>query len=500
MKSLFKSILFSAVFVILSCSVSVPENFVPVDKSPEIYPAYQDVTIPCNIAPLTFRIKEDGEDFVTRFSVGSKEFVVGGDEVALTLEEWDELLSAAAGNAIKVEIFVNTDKGWVGYNSFNVNVSKDSIDPYISYRLIPPSYVAYEKLSICQRNLSNFEEDVIYSNMIVSSEPSGQCINCHAYKNYRTDNMQFHVRQAMGGTVFVHNGNLQKLDLKTDSTISAGVYPAFNPVYDIVAYSVNATGQIFHTKYQNKVEVQDQASDVIVYNPVTKTVSHVANNPEDLEVFPTWSPDGKTLYFCSAHFPQKDSSLTRVSDMVPRYKEIKYDVLSRSWNPETGEFGPVDTVFVASEMGKSATFPRISPDGKYMLFALAEYGCFHIWHRDADLYVMDLETKDMWPLKNANSDYPESYHSWSSNGKWILFASRRDDTNYSRLYIAHMNEDGSSDKAFLLPQEKPGFYDFFDRSYNVPEFMVEPVRITPHEFAEVVKGVPEKVKYSSNTK
>jgi hypothetical protein len=87
-----------------------------------------------------------------------------------------------------------------------------------------------------------------------------------------------------------------------------------------------------------------------------------------------------------------------------------------------------------------------------MLFALAEYGCFHIWHKDADLYVMDLDTKAMWPLDKANSPFPESYHVWSSTGRWILFASRRDDTNYSRLYIAHMNEDGTSDKAFLLPQ------------------------------------------------
>ena len=181
-------------------------------------------------------------------------------------------------------------------------------------------------------------------------------------------------------------------------------------------------------------------------------------------------------------------------------QKVKYDVYKREWNPETGEFGAVDTVFMASSMGKSVTFPRISPCGKYMLFAMAEYGCFHIWHKDADLYLMDLETKEYWPLEKANSPFPESYHAWSSNSKWILFASRRDDTNYSRLYIAHINPDGTADKAFLLPQESAGFYDYFDRSYNVPEFMVEPVEITPQEFAEVVKGDSIKVKYSPNVK
>ena len=113
---------------------------------------------------------------------------------------------------------------------------------------------------------------------------------------------------------------------------------------------------------------------------------------------------------------------------------------------------------------------------------------------------MDLETRTYWPLEKANSLFPESYHAWSSTGRWILFASRRDDTNYSRLYIAHMNDDGTSDKAFLLPQDSPGFYDFFDRSYNVPEFMVEPVGISPQEFADVIKNESVNVKYRQNKK
>lgn len=483
-----------------SSSPSVPGEYSSAEKQPTIYPDYAGVTVPCNIAPLTFRIEDEASGYVTRFSAGDCEAVVSGSDVALSQKEWKALVAEAAGGGISVEVFLKEEGEWVKYKPFMVNVSPDSIDPYISYRLIPPSYVAYENLSICQRSLSSYDEDVIYHNMLGGSEPNGQCINCHAYKNYKTDNMQFHVRQHNGGTVFVHNGEAKKLNLKTDSTISAGVYPSFNPKYDVVAYSVNNTGQIFHTKHPNKVEVQDKASDVIVYNPVEGTVMHVADSKEHLEVFPCWSPDGKMLYYCSAHFEKKDTSLTVEAEMIIRYKEVKYDILRRPWNPETGEFGAVDTVFMASELGKSATFPRVSPNGKYLLFAMAEYGCFHIWHKDADLYVIDLETKELRSLDNANSEYPESYHSWSSNGKWILFASRRDDTNYSRLYIAHMTDDGVAEKAFLLPQESPCFYDFFDRSYNVPEFMVEAVKVTPQEFAKVVSGDAENVKYKSCNK
>ncbi len=486
--------------VIQSCTPSLPKESVRVDRKPEIYPQYTDVTIPYNIAPLTFRIEEEGDKFITSLSAGGKELLFAGKEVAPSIEEWRGLLEVAKGKAVEVAVCVRENGKWNSYAPFSFNVSLDSIDRYISYRLIPPSYVAYEELKICQRDLSAYDEKVIYSNRLVSAEPEGQCINCHAYKNHRTDNMQFHVRQHLGGTVFVHDGEPKKLNLKTDSTISAGVYPSFNPKYDIVAYSVNNTGQVFHTRNSNKVEVQDKASDIIVYDPVNETVSHVANNLYDLEVFPCWSADGRTLYYCSAHMERLDTSINWEGELVMRYKEIKYDILSRAWNSETGGFGAVDTLFAASALGKSATFPRVSPCGRYMLFALAEYGCFHIWHKDADLYLMDIKTKGFWPLEKANSPYPESYHSWSSSGRWILFASRRDDTNYSRLYIAHVNDDGVAEKAFLLPQESAEYYDFFDRSYNVPEFMVEEVKITPHEFVEVVKGESVNVKYSSCSK
>ena len=500
MKQVLRYILLVPLLAFVACTAQLPEKYTEKDELPTIFPEYTDVTVPCNIAPLTFRVDIEGDDYVTLLKAADIEVVVGGREVALSPDEWNSLLAAAKGGSIKVDVFVGLNGMWEKYRMFDIFVSPDEIDPYISYRLIPPSYVAYEKLTINQRALSSYDEDVIFSNMMIETEPAGQCINCHAYKNYKTDNMQFHVRQALGGTIFVHDGEIKKVNLKSDSTISAGVYPAFNPKYDVVAYSVNTTGQIFHTRHPNKVEVQDTLSDIIVYNPVNETVTNVANDPNALEVFPTWSPDGKTLYYCVADVRCEDPTKTRVTQLVEGYKDIKYDIVSRSWDPETGLFGDVDTLFLSSAMGKSATFPRVSPCGKYLLFALGEYGCFHIWHKDADLYLLNLEDGSYWPLEKANSPFAESYHAWSSNGRWILFASRRMENNYSRLYIAHVNPDGSSDKAFALPQKSAGYYDFFDRSYNVPEFMVEPVTITPQEFVEVVKGESAKVKYSSTVK
>ena len=487
----------AAAMILAACGYQIPQEYTESDELPQIYPDYTDVTVPVNIAPLTFELDDKADDVVARLSAGDEEVVCGGPKIQPTMSDWQRLVQAALGqqpSAIQVEVFVDKYDHWTRCKPFHIYVSSDSIDSYISYRLIPPSYVTYEELTISQRCLENYDERVIYDNMLCSEGANGQCINCHNYQQYNPDRMQFHARQNLGGTVIAYDGKIKKVNMRNDSILSAGVYPTWHPWLPLIVYSTNMTGQIFHSVDLNKIEVFDTESDLIAYDVEKNEVMNIENDSTELECFPFWAPDGKTLYYCSAHFEYKDT-IDHGKEFLMRAEEVKYNLYKKSFNPETLQFGPRELVFAADSLGKSTTLPRISPDGRYLMFTLAKYGVFHIWHHDADLWLLDLQTGEVRNMEEINSSDTESYHSWSSNGRWVVFSSRRYDGNYTRPFIAHIDKNGKGSKPFELPSADPDYHRQFLKCYNVPEFMRGPVTIKPQRFADIIKQDAVPVKY-----
>jgi hypothetical protein len=480
--------------MLVGCGNQIPQNYKDADQLPAIYPDYTNITVPINIAPLTFQIDGKADEVVARLTAGTEEVICGGDKIQPDADDWQRLKEAAKGNAIKVEVYAEENDSWTRYKSFDIFVSPDSIDSYISYRLIPPSYVTYEELTINQRCLENYDESVIYDNLLCSEGAQGQCINCHNYQQYNPDRMQFHARHNMGGTIIAYDGTIKKVGMKNDSILSAGVYPAWHPWLKLIVYSTNMTGQIFHSVNPNKIEVFDSESDLIAYDVEKNEVTNIENDTTEMECFPFWAPDGKALYYCSAHFEYRDT-IDKGKEFVTRTQEAKYNLYKKRFDPETMQFGPRELVFAADSLGKSATLPRISPDGRYLMFTVAKYGIFHIWHHDADLWMLDLQTGEVRNMEEINSPDTESYHSWSSNGRWVVFSSRRYDSNYTRPYIAHIDKNGHASKPFELPCANPDYHRQLLKSYNVPEFMRGPVTIKPQQFADALKKEAEPVKY-----
>ncbi len=487
LKNIILFLLFIVSILFTACSGSLPGQYTEISDSVKIYPDYREVVLPCNIAPLNFSITADADDYITRIGTADDYFLCKGKKIQMNPEKWRCLLDANKGKDISYDIYINKEGKWYKYPSFTNRIAEEPVDEYLSYRLISPSYVVFEDLYLCQRNLTNFEEKDIYNNRTVSARTSFQCINCHSYQNYRTDNMQFHARQYYPGTIIVSEGKTKKLNIKTGNLISGGVYPAWHPTEKLIAYSVNNTGQFFHSKDVQKIEVQDSNSDLILYDVNTDEVMVIQNDTNSLETFPAWAPTGDMLYFASAYFPKTGAEAEREGQLGLNYQKIKYNIIRMSFDVQSRKFGAPDTVFNAALIDKSATLPRISPDGKYLLFTLGDYGTFHIWHTSSDLHLLDLETGEEHKLENVNSPNTESYHTWSSNGRWIVFSSRRDDGSYTRPYIAYFDTNGKAHRPFILPQEDPDFYAGFYKSYNIPEFTVEPVKIPVRTFEKALK-------------
>ena len=467
---------FSLSIFISSCK-SLPEGK-DVDTFPSIFPDYNGVTIPPNIAPLNFKMNREYEKVCAIFEYQNHQLIRYGSKGKITIPSsaWKTLLQQAAGGTIQVTVYAkNKDDGWCKFKTFPFFVSSDSIDPYIAYRLIDPGYALWNTMGIYQSNIESSKQSVIMENKMTEFN----CMNCHSFCMQSPETMLFHMRDKYPSTIIVKDGKIEKLNTKTEQTISFLVYPSWHPGGRFIAFSTNVTKQAFHMNNRNRIEVFDEASDVVIYDVEKHEIitSSLLFSKEQWETFPSFSPDGKTLYFCSA-----------TSRNIEEFEEIKYNLCSISFDPVTRSFGTdVDTLYNAAVNGLSASFPRVSPDGKYLLYTLSNYGNFSIWHKDADLHLYDLIQKTTRSLDEVNSTDVESYHSWSSNSKWFVFSSRRLDGLYTRPYFAHIDADGKISKPFLLPQKNVDLYHNLMKSYNIPEFITGKVKSRGFKISRLVK-------------
>ena len=458
---------------LLSCSDTIKIDQV-VNKTPEIFPDYTEVVIPPNIAPLNFALKEHRGKCRLLLTFESHQLEVKGEKGSFKIPEskWKKFVFSAQGKSIQVVVQVETEKGWIEYAPFSIQVAQEKVDSHLVYRLIDPGYELWNKMGIYQRDVESFEQSAIIENKMTESN----CVNCHSFCMQNPEHMLLHMREKYSGTLLVNRDKIEKLNTKTKETISPLVYPSWHPSGKYVAFSVNTTKQAYHLNDKNRIEVYDEASDVVVYDVEKQEIitTNKLFSKEAFETFPTFSPDGKTLYFCSAE----------ARPIPQEYEKVKYHLCSISFNPEERSFGSqIDTLYNAQKDGMSASFPRVSPDGRYLLYTLSGYGNFSIWHKDADLHMIELATGVSRPLEEVNSEDVESYHSWSSNGRWFVFSSRRIDGLYTRPYIAYVSPEGEIGKPFLLPQKDTDFYQAFMKSFNIPEFVTSKVQIQEYQLA-----------------
>ena len=439
-----------------------PSDPKQVAEKPDIYPDYIDVTVPVGIAPLNFNMKGDCErmDVTVKGQKGG-EINANGNYADFDTDEWHELLEQNKGQDLTVTVCVKNDGQWTQYQDFNIHVSPYDLDEWgLTYRRIAPGYEVFSHMGIYQRDLSSFDEYEVLDN----SRVPGQCLNCHASNSTDPEQFVFHVRGQHGATMIQQHGQREWLQAKNDLLGGSMVYPYWHPSGKYCAFSTNQTRQGFHVVADERIEVFDLSSDVFVYQPDTHEMltDSLLSTPDWSENSPVFSPDGKTLYYMTC----------RQQEYPTHFKDEQYNLCKISFDPETGRYGSqVDTIFNAVKMGKSLTWPRPSYDGKYILFTLMDYGYFSVWHKEADQWLLDLNTGEARPIDEINSSDADSYHNWNVNSHWVVFTSRRENGLYTQLFLASVDEQGHFSKPFLLPQRNPKeYYSETLYSFNTPDF------------------------------
>ena len=461
-------------FIIYHLSFSIacshaPKDVVELDTLPPIYPDYCNVTIPENIAPLNFLLRADCEAIEVK--AGELVLNASGNEAVFDIDDWKTLMQQSSGKEIEVTITALVNGTWKQYKSFRWQVVGDRVDPYLTYRLIEPDYEIWNHVQIQQRCVENFEVNALghYEQL------ENRCMNCHTYANQDPQLSMMYVRGPGGGAILNSNGELQKLN------IPGSVYFGFSPTGRYITYSTQKIIPAFHSLASKRLEVYDAASNVFVADMQEHRVisSPLLSDSLKFETFPTFSPDGKYIYYCAAD-----------TVSLPRdIKNLQYSLVRIPFDETTGTIGTqVDTLFSQ----RSVCHPRISPDGRYLLYTVADYGTFPIWHPEADLQMINLQTGAIDSLSIANSEKSDTYHSWSSNSRWFVFASKRDDGLYGKPYFCYVDSQGKAHKPFCLPQQHPTFYDNNLKSFNAPELGKGKVPFDVHDVAKAMKQEPIK--------
>ncbi len=473
------------------------EKYVLANRLPNIRPDYSGTIIPPNIAPLNFIVEEFGTDYYVKiYSSDGEEIEVFSKtpNIVIPINSWKRLLSMNHNQKLCFDVYVRAINGdWTRFGTITNTISNAEIDGYIVYRLFRLQYNYGKKFDLYQRNIQNYDESLVLSNksfgesLVSSNRSLGYgCMNCHTFLNNNPDNMILHLRGRPNGSrmLIIQNGEIKNVYSQTKFGSRPASYISWHPSGRLLVFSFNKICQFFHSARMETRDGLDFDSGLAFYDVDSKTIKYksVLLDSDRLESYPTWSPDGKFLYFSSAPrlWPAD------CEDVPPdRYKENRYDLMRVTYDIEKNELGEIETVLSAKETGLGILQPRVSPDGRFLLFCMLTYGAFPTLNTSSDIYLMDLKTGEYRPIA-GNSDKSESWHSWSSNSHWFVFSSKKGDGLFLKAYFCYVDENGKTYKPFVLPQKNPSFYDSFYKLYQLPELIKKPIRLKEKNFVKAI--------------
>jgi tetratricopeptide (TPR) repeat protein len=197
-----------------------------------------------------------------------------------------------------------------------------------------------------------------------------------------------------------------------------------------------------------------------------------ADDPRYVQTDGVWSPDGKFIVFARAEAkdpsPAGQELPTHAND--PNEVQIQYNLYRIPFNG--GKGGVPEPILGASSNGMSNNFPKISPDGRWIVFVKCKNG--QLMRPDSQLYIVPVNGGVARRMR-CNTSLMNSWHSFSPNGRWLVFSSKSRSV-YTQMYLTHIDEQGQDSPPIYIDNSTAA-----NRAVNLPEF----VNIQPEQMQTI---------------
>jgi Flp pilus assembly protein TadD len=489
-------IVFAAMLVLGGCARPSPQPAAPVFPSQAQgqlqirYPLDQTLFPPEIVAP-TF-VWNDATPGVTAWTVlvrfaGGKEgevlrFTATEPQWRPTEADWDAIKQrSTAGDAEVAIVGTSTDAAAASAATVRIRTATDPVGDAIFYREVPlPFITAVQDPSRIRWRFGAIDSQ---QQPPVVLEDLPVCGNCHSFSQDGSKlGLDVDYGNDKGGYAILPVSEQMVLDdekiitwsdyRKNDGEATFGLLSQVSPDGRYVISTVKdravfvATPDIWYSQLFFPIK-----GILVVYDTQTKTFKPLpgADDPEFVQSNPTWSPDGKWIVFARSKAYKRDLianatnvllSEKDVPEFVRDKQPFKFDLYRVPFNEGRG--GKAEPIAGASHNGKSNYFAKFSPDGKWIVFCKAEN--YMLLMPDSELFIIPAAGGEARRL-SANTPRMNSWHSWSSNGHWLVFSSKAN-TAYTQLFLTHIDANGESTPPVLLER-----FTVADRAANIPEFV-----------------------------
>lgn len=396
-------------------------------------------------------------------------------------EQWEQIKFHGLGNDVYITVLgYQKDKILSGSQTI-IRTSSDSVNTPIFYRAVPlPFIYATKHLNEIRWHLgdisSNAKPPALLENLPL-------CGNCHSFTpdgstlamdvDYANDKGSYAITAIQKETILTADKIITWSDYRReDDEKTFGLLSQISPNGRYVVSTVKDRSIFVATEGFEYSQLFFPIKGILViYDRETQKYWSLpgADDPDYVQSSPCWSPDGNYIYFARApvyHLPKAEkindiilpTSMAR--EFIERKREFKYDIYRIPFN--NGKGSTATPVPGASNNGKSNYFPRISPDGKWMVFTQAEN--FMLLQPDSKLFIMSVEGGHPREM-SCNTSNMNSWHSWAPNSRWLVFASKLR-RPYAELLLTHVDENGNDTPPVILEN-----FSFPDRTCNIPEFV-----------------------------